>query len=143
MSFNSDFERAFVERSLSIVRNYQGEYETTLLLNCLLGLLVVPKQTVINQFPVTPLAEAGKWGVTADWLVRAGKVQADDSHPGHLRGLIWRLRNSVAHFRFEPVPLSGEVTAIRFTDQNGFEAIIPLTCLRSFVREVGTFVLEQ
>src|SRR4051794_33161821 len=42
MSYVGPFEREFMKRTLTIVKEYQGEYDATLLLNCLLGLLIVP-----------------------------------------------------------------------------------------------------
>lgn len=44
MSYLSDFERSFSEHTLAVVEAYSGEYDATLLINCLLGLLVVPKE---------------------------------------------------------------------------------------------------
>ena len=34
MSYNTDFDRAFMERSLSLIKEYKGPFDATLLLNC-------------------------------------------------------------------------------------------------------------
>jgi hypothetical protein len=57
VSYNSDFERAFIERSLALVQQYSGPYDAALLLNCLLGLLVVPKESCLAAIPETPIAD--------------------------------------------------------------------------------------
>ena len=57
MSYNSDFERAFIERSLTLVQEYRGPFDATLLLNCLLGLLVVPKESCLAAIPQVPITE--------------------------------------------------------------------------------------
>ena len=56
MSYNSNFERAFIERSLALVQEYKGPFDATLLLNCLLGLLVVPKKSCLAAIPLAPLS---------------------------------------------------------------------------------------
>jgi hypothetical protein len=42
MSYNSDFQKEFIERSLGLINSYAGNFDVTNLINCLLGLLVVP-----------------------------------------------------------------------------------------------------
>ncbi len=39
MSYFNNFERLFMQRSLELIDTYEGEYETTQLLNTLIGLL--------------------------------------------------------------------------------------------------------
>lgn len=140
MSYNSDFERAFIERSLTLVQEYKGPFDATLLLNCLLGLLVVPKESCLAAIPLTPVAELGKWGINPSAITSYGKSKGQDDNPQNLRGLVWRLRNSVAHFRFKPVPATGEVVAFSFEDQSGFQATVPLAELRVFVERLASHI---
>ena len=140
MSYNSDFERAFIERSLSLVQEYKGPFDATLLLNCLLGLLVVPKESCLAAIPLIPIAELGKWGIDPSAITSYGKSKGDDDNPQNLRGLVWRLRNSVAHFRFRPVQAKGEVVAFSFEDQSGFQATVPLAELRVFVERLASHI---
>ena len=37
-------EKEFVNQTLHILQNYEGPYGVTLLLNCLLGLIVLPQE---------------------------------------------------------------------------------------------------
>ena len=143
MSFNSDFERAFIQRSLLLVRQYKGPYDATLLLNCLLGLLVVPKESCLAAIPDTPISELQAWGINPAAIHKYGNPSGPNSDPRNLRGLVWRLRNAVAHFRFQPIPAKGEVTAFKFNDQSGFEATVPLTELRVFVERIATYIEKQ
>jgi hypothetical protein len=62
MSFNSDFERAFMDRSLLLVKEYNGPYDATILLNCLLGLLIVPKEGCLSAIPAEPIRRSEKMG---------------------------------------------------------------------------------
>lgn len=140
MSYNSDFERAFIERSLMLVQDYKGPFDATLLLNCLLGLLVVPKESCLKAIPLTPISELGTWGINPSVITSYGKSSEPDNNPQNLRGLVWRLRNSVAHFRFKPVPAKGEVVAFCFADKSGFLANVPLAELRIFVERLASHI---
>lgn len=140
MSYNSDFERAFIERSLALVQEYKGPFDATLLLNCLVGLLVVPKEACLASIPQVPIAELSDWGIDPKAITSFGKCDGPNNDPRNLRGLVWRLRNAVAHFRFTPVPSSGEVKAFCFRDMSGFEATVPLSELRVFVERLASHI---
>lgn len=137
MSFNSDFENAFMKRSLELVQQYQGPYDATILLNCLLGLLIVPKQKCLKAIPLDPIENLKEWGISPSSIEEFGKTNSQDEDSHNLRGLVWRLRNAVAHFRFKPDPPSGEVKAFHFHDLNGFKARIDLQEMRVFVERLA------
>ena len=54
MNYKSKFELDFMSRSREIIEQYQGPYDATLLINCMLGLLVVPKETLFSDIPLIP-----------------------------------------------------------------------------------------
>lgn len=140
MSYNSNFERAFIERSLVLIKEYKGPYDATILLNCLLGLLIVPKESCLAEIPKTPIAELKAWGINPNAIKAFGLIDGDNNNPLHLRGLVWRLRNAVAHFHFNPVPEDGEVTAFNFWDKNGFKATVTVEELRTFVEQLASHI---
>lgn len=137
MSYNSDFERAFIERSLVLVQQYRGPYDATLLLNCLLGLLVVPKESCLLSIPRDPIDNLTKWGINPVAIISFGTSTLEDNDPRYLRGLVWHLRNAVAHFHFRPIPETGEVESFHFHDDSGFKATVPLAELRDFVERLA------
>ncbi len=143
MSFNSDFEKAFMERSLELVKGYKGPYDATILLNCLLGLLIVPKETCINAIPLDSIDDLSKWGISRTSIKQLGTWKGSNDNPNTLRGLVWHLRNAVAHFRFRPIPATGEVKAFHFHDQSGFEAEVKLEELRVFVERLAKKLKEM
>lgn len=95
-----DIEIEFVERTLRLIDQYLGlvnqfdfkeQYNYTLLLNCLLGLIVMPKEKVVSYIPTDRL--------TSEYKRRIGLVESHISEEIEtLRDLIKRLRHSVAHF---------------------------------------------
>lgn len=143
MSFNSDFERAFMERSLELVQRYEGPYDATLLLNCLLGLLIVPKESCLKSIPCEPIDELRKWGISPSAIEDHGRSNGEDDDPRNLRGLVWHLRNAIAHFRFEPRPDRGEVEAFHFHDKSGFRATVQIDELRVFVERLAEQLREM
>ena len=143
MSYNSDFERAFMKRSLELTKQYDGPHDATLLLNCLLGLLIVPNERCLKEIPLDPIGDVEKWGIPRDAIKSLGKLNKTNTNPENLRGLVYRLRNAVAHFRFKPIPERGEVIAFYFSDRNGFEAEIKLIHLRIFVEKLAQKIEEM
>ena len=64
MQFEKKFERDFMRRTLKLVQEYTGPYDATLLLNCLLGLLIVPKETSLDKIPTDPISKLKDWGIS-------------------------------------------------------------------------------
>ena len=139
MSYVGPFERAFMKHTLAILRRYRGEFDATLLLNCLLGLLIVPRESCLNSIPEDPVSELPKWGISPSSIEHFGNRE----NASTLRGLVHSLRNSVAHFRFEPIPKEGDVTAFRFHDANGFAATIDLKEMRDFVERLSEHIHQS
>lgn len=143
MSFHSDFEREFMDRSLRLVKEYKGPYDASILLNCLLGLLIVPKEACLKAIPTDPIGDLRKWGVSPDSIKNFGKSKGPNDDPRTLRGLVWHLRNAIAHFRFKPIPERGEVKAFHFDDESGFEAEVGIKELREFVERLAVKLKEM
>ena len=142
MSFKSDFDRAFMKRSLEIVQTYNGPYDATILLNCLLGLLIVPKERCLKAIPLDSIDDLAEWGISPSAIQDFGTTNGKDDDPHTLRGIVWHLRNAVAHFRFEPGPPTGEVKAFYFSDGSGFKARIDLAEMRAFVERLARHLHE-
>jgi len=65
MSYLNNFEHSFMQHTLDIVRNYKGPYDASILVNCLLGLLIVPKETSLEAIPLDPVSDLQKWGINS------------------------------------------------------------------------------
>jgi len=100
----ADLEIEFIERTMSLLDQYnflliendipfKEQFNYTLLINCLLGLIVMPRERVFSYIPTTPL--------TAEFKNEIGLVSSTiSSQIRNLRDLIKKLRHSVAHFDF-------------------------------------------
>lgn len=140
MTYSVDFEHSFMQHTLKIVHDYCEDYPATLLVNCLLGLLIVPKETSLDSIPDEPIANLSKWGIDPKSIISMGRVHRNNTPPDTLRELVHRLRNAVAHFRIEPIPRREEVHSFRFTDENGFCAIIKLNEMRDFIERLAEYL---
>jgi hypothetical protein len=96
----NDIEKEFIERTLALIGQYEHlmhkyefeeQYNYTLLLNCLLGLIVMPKEKTITFIP--------KERITTDLKSMLGipnsKINPEITD---IKELIIALRNSIAHF---------------------------------------------
>lgn len=133
MSYLSDFERSFSAHTLNILKSYEGPYDATLIVNCLLGLLVLPKETMLAAIPNTPFSDLPKWGISEICIKNSGRVTNNIQEPATIRGLVANLRHSVAHFRIKPVSTNGNVHSFEYKNDNGLNAVIPNIEMRQFL----------
>lgn len=137
MEYPAEFEQAFMKRTLSLVRTYTGPNDATLLLNCLLGLLIVPKEKSLNLIPNDPVSSLVDWGISPSCIKSFGKQNEANKEPQTLRGIVYNLRNSVAHFNITPIAENQKCVAFKFTDWSGFEAIVPIAEMRILVERLA------
>lgn len=137
MSYLSGFEHSFSNHTLKLVESYDGPYEATLMINCLLGLLVVPKETVLAAIPEEPLSQLANWGIDPASIRHAGRPTKANPRPDTLRGLVANLRHAVAHFNIKPIPATEEVHSFEYINKAGLHAVITVREMREFVRTLS------
>lgn len=103
MGIYIDLEHDFIERTLNLIEQYENvlndfpfaeQYNYTLLINCLTGLIVMPKERSINAIPNESLS--------LEMRNDMGLIHTIiDPRCKTLRSLIKKLRNCVAHFTIE------------------------------------------
>lgn len=143
MEYAQQFERDLLRRTLQIVRSYQGSYDATNLINCLLGLLVVPKEKSLDRIPNDPVSDLSRWGISPGSIKSFGKCQCGTAHPQTLRQLVKGLRNAVAHFRIDPVHKNGVCAGFKFRGRSGFHAELPLTEMNAIVERLSEHLEKQ
>lgn len=85
MEYEPEFAKSFMGRTLEIVQGYNGPYEATLLINCILGLLVLPKEALLDKIPTTSLALSNEWGIQLSCIKILGKCDYGHQHELNLR----------------------------------------------------------
>ena len=93
-------EYDFIDRTLNLIDQYESllpqfhfneQYNYTLLINCLLGLIVMPKERTISFIP--------KERLTPDFKSKMGLFESViNAEIIYLKDLIIAIRNSIAHF---------------------------------------------
>ena len=151
MEYEPDFPRCFIKRTLTNLENYQSncqnscqeKYEATQLLNSLLGLLIVPNESLYERISTTPLdtLSANEWGAVSTWITQPIKCDLGHTHTLTLRQFVRKLRNAVAHFHIKPYPEEGIVEGFEFADKPrkpSFKAKIPVPELSKFVKKLAS-----
>lgn len=120
-----NIEREFIERSILLLSQYKemskdipfkDQFNYTLLINCLLGLIVMPKEKSITFIPNDRLTSVKKLKMG----LKSSYISPDIKR---LRDLIIALRHSIAHFDIEVISNSEEflVDEIVFKDSQASE----------------------
>lgn len=140
----------FVSRTLDLIEQYEvlkeqfpfeRQYNHTLLTNCLLGLIVLPKEKALSYIPKTKIAflkALKQWGI----IKSSFNPDIKDT-----KELFLRLRNSVAHFDIEFISETNEhlIDRIEFRDtEAGIDvAIFYADEFPQFIRFYATTLLQN
>ncbi len=139
MSYRKDFEQHFLEKTLDILNDYKGDKNVTLLLNCLVGLLIVPYEIFYEKIPYIESKKLKEYGISLESI----SVLENPT----LRQVIEHLRNAVAHFRIEPYPQGQDVEGFIFEDRwdddsVNFKAKLTVKEIETFVKEFAEYLMN-
>lgn len=122
---NDNFDIEFIERTKIIIDNYNGKYNITLLLNCLLGLIILPSEFYgkksraffdqdISEIPaLSELIE----GITFNPTRRKNK-KVFISERKSFGTLIRKVRNGISHQQIECRENNGKWEGVIIRDFN-------------------------
>jgi len=146
-----NFETDFVNRTLHLIGQYESvlhkfdfdeQYNYTLLVNCLLGLIVMPKEKAVTFLPAENIT---------DQMKQSMGIVGSSFNPDikDLKSLIIALRHSVAHSNLDFISKDKTflIDEIRFLDrEKGSDyvvaAFVPAELL-SFVRYYGGWFISN
>ncbi|PME63411.1 hypothetical protein BCV33_18925 [Vibrio lentus] len=143
-----NLEVDFIQRTLALMEQYDGfiegidfneQYNYTLTINCFLGIIVMPKERVIEQIPELPL--------TAELREQLGIINTTiQGNITNLKQFIHQLRNSIAHFNIEVHSSNDDflVDHLVFKHRNGGNvARFPSNEIVPFLRSYSDVLLGQ
>ena len=133
-----EIEVDFIERTLELICKYKGNYEVTLLINCCLGLLVLPKEKHLESIPKQKIPTTGSlWGLSRDSVTGVGC-----EHCGYkLSNVIRRIRNGICHFHVKTLPDgTGEIGKIEIKDRGNFKAVLSIDEFRELAVSLAIHV---
>lgn len=148
MSSYNQQEYDFISRTQKIIEQYDKiniptKYEVTLLLNCFVGLLILPQQMWFNDLPNNPISEK-EWGISDKHI---GIIKQGEDKT--VANIVRHLRNSVAHYSFIAFNnQSEEISRIKFEDYDAnnlrvFQATIPIRNIRIFLNNFSDFMSKK
>ena len=131
-------EKDFIVRTKNLIENYKGDYEVTLLINCCIGLLVLPKEKHLNSIPdITIKKDEETWGLSRK------KIATDDREENYkLRNVIRKIRNGICHFNIKTIPDElGVIERLEISDRSGFNVSLTVKDLRVLTNSIAGHVL--
>lgn len=130
-------EKDFVERTIHILHNYDGPYGVTLLINCLLGLIVLPKERDYNHISEKNGVTFADLGIDTGVVKSWGRICEEERTAARF---IRCMRNSIAHIKIESLGKEKEIEFLRFSDESGFEAILGIDELKQMVLHLADYI---
>lgn len=125
MSEIAHYEREFVERTRHILKKYRGEYKLSNAINCTLGLIVLPSETLseshdpIWDMLVSDIQELSYLRIRAFEPIQKKKRGVPVYFPKTLRVMLKKIRNGIAHQKIQPVNINGMFTGIMIRNYFG------------------------
>ena len=130
-------QRDFVDRTIHIIEHYDGPYGVTLLVNCLLGLIVLPKEKDFNHISDRDHIHFFDLGIRENDIKSWGKIEECERTAARF---LRCLRNSVAHLQIESILDDGQIESLRFMDNSGFEAVFSIDTLKSILFRLANHI---
>lgn len=131
MSEYKNFPLDFIERTLKLVKEYKGDYEVTLFVNCLLGLLVLHNEYDAIKHFISEEKKNGKWQPFLNCVENWGETRGES-----LENFMKSMRNSLAHFQLKPIHKNQRVQGFCFGDKNGFKASLTNKKIEEFTKNL-------
>jgi len=140
-------EYDFIERTKNIIEQYSSikdspKYEVTLLMNCFIGLLILPQQHWYDKLPDIAIS-AKEWGISPNDISYIKSNEKKD-----VKNVSRHLRNSISHYRFIAFKDdANNISQIRFEDYNKnnektFEAILSVDSIKTFIYHFSDFLCK-
>jgi hypothetical protein len=127
-------EKDFVQNTLHILQNYHGPYGVTLLVNCLLGLIVLPREKDYNHISEKESVHFNDLGIEDEDIRSWGEGERTAAR------FIKCMRNSIAHIQIESITKDGEIESLLFTDNSGFEAVLCIDKIKDIVKRLAAYI---
>lgn len=115
--FNIDF----VKRTITILENYKGEYGFSNLINCTLGLIVLPYERNVSseifKKNITEIDSLPSFTISIFEPIETIKNGKKIFFPKTLKVLLKKIRNGLAHQNISPKNINGVLNSIVITNK--------------------------
>jgi hypothetical protein len=136
-----DLKKDLPERTIDILEKYEGEYNVTLLINCLTALLILPREIFFDRIPDVDIQNLRGWGLKVEHV----KKVRYDSCGYNLRSIVRNMRNALTHMSIDVTSNNErQIDKVRFEDKRAkVELEIPVTDLKTFVIKLARCVIGR
>lgn len=148
-----NFEYDFIERTLQIIENYSDGFDITLQINCCVGLLVIPKEKLFEELPLSTLNNDSKLFGIRRRNIRFIKperqsLRFENYDAYNIRNIVTHMRNAVAHGNIAQNSIrEGNIESLRFIDkfraEKTFETIVTVDEFKEFCIAIAKEVLKS
>ncbi|MCX6555476.1 MAG: HEPN family nuclease [Candidatus Aminicenantes bacterium] len=144
MSEYTDFPKDFLKRTQDNLEKYSGKYEITNLINNCLGLIVIPKEFIIDNIEDYELLDSEiKYGISKT------NINFENKNDYSLKNIIRHIRNGIAHGRIEQKSSEGKIVGLRIFDCNkenspeNFSIKLSINEMKEFAKELSNDFLKK
>ncbi len=148
------FDIEFIDRTQNIIKEYKGIYNITLLLNCLLGLVVLPSEYYRRKtykFFDKDISEYPKLNKLTSEISFTPtkynyKTKQHENDKTTLKNLIKKVRNGISHQHIECVDKKGKWTGVTIRDfntRNGNKQELEIKWTPKQLKEFALFVADS
>lgn len=147
------FEIEFVERTRDFLKEYSGEYDMSIIINCTLGLIFMPNEkipkanstsfwdTEIDKIPNLPSFQLHIFKP-----IKRIKKQKIVFYPKTLKVLLKKIRNGLAHQRIQPINENGKFTGVvirNYFNQGKYDQDLEISFSQQELKDFALFVADE
>lgn len=146
-----EFNLDFVRRTIHILEDYSGEYTFSNLINCSLGLIVLPYEkrgeSVILDKNIAEIESLPPFTLCDFEPIKSIKNGKILYYPKTLKVLLQKIRNGLAHQNIKPINIDGVLHSIEITNKfrGNVDLVIKFTEaeLRAFALFIADIYLNE
>ncbi|MCH7770646.1 MAG: hypothetical protein IIA49_06470 [Bacteroidetes bacterium] len=111
------FNKEFVERTINILNSYKGKFEFSNLLNCTLGLIILPYENMGSssywKSEIVRLEDIPSFTIKLFEPIKKMKKGRIIRYPKTIGVLLRKIRNGLAHQNIKPINKNNEFVGIK------------------------------
>lgn len=146
MAESKNFNIDFVRRTIDILENYNGEYSFSNLINCTLGLIILPyeKRRELPTFSknISEIASIPCFAILDFNPIKKIKKNSISYYPRTFRVFLQKIRNGLAHQNICPINSEGILQKIQITNKYGTHIDLKVEFTEGELKEFALFVSE-
>ncbi len=151
----SRFDIDFVERTRNILLDYADQYDMSIVINCTLGLIILPYEKTKNKPSSLWLTEIDKISNLPSFELKIFEpIKSIDSQTGEiiryprktLKVLLQKMRNGLAHQDIEPKNKDGKFSGViirNYFDDKRVHKDLEIHFDKNALREFALFIADE